>query len=99
MLQGALGEVNDGRTVPRIGITKPSGGLVRLIGDLAKLHVLPYTDEAERQYKSLFAAVKRTGKRDARIAAHALTADLIVAACNTAHFQSVPGLRFEDWSV
>ena len=99
MLQGALGEINNGRTLPRVGITRPSEGLVRLIENLAKFAILPYTDEAEQYYRSLYAAVKRIGKRDARIAAHALTTDLIVVTCNTAHFQAVPGLRLEDWSA
>lgn len=98
MLQGALGEINNGRTVPRVGITRPSEGLVRLIENLSRFLILPYTDEAERQYRSLFSTVKRIGKRDARIAAHALTTGLIVVTCNTAHFQRVPGLRLEDWS-
>lgn len=45
------------------------------------------------------AAVKRIGKSDARIAAHALEIEMIVVTRNTAHFQTVPGLRLEDWSA
>ncbi len=99
MLQGALAEINNGRTVSRIGITTPSEGLTRLIYNLTRFHLLPYTDEAERRYRNMAAAVKRIGKSDARIAAHALETGLIVVTRNTAYFQAVPGLRLEDWSA
>jgi len=99
MLQGALAEINNGRTVARIGCTTPSAGLTRLIYNLGRFRILPYTDEAERRYRDMIAAVKRIGKGDARIAAHALETGLIVVACSTTHFQVVPGLRLEDWSA
>lgn len=99
MLQGALAEINNGRTVSRIGSTTPSAGLTRLIYNLARFLILPYTDDAERRYRDMTAAVKRIGKNDARIAAHALETGLIVVTRNAAHFQVVPGLRVEDWSA
>lgn len=43
MLQGALAEINNGRTVPRIGSTAPSAGLTRLLYNLAHFHILPYS--------------------------------------------------------
>ncbi len=41
----------------------------------------------------------RLGTRDCRIAATAIVSGFTVITCNTRHFQPIPSVRVEDWSV
>jgi len=49
-------------------------------------------------YRAYDASIKRIGKMDCRLAAHASVVNFTVVTCNTADFQKIPGLRVEDWS-
>lgn len=42
---------------------------------------------------------KPIGEMDTQIAAHALAEKLILVTHNTHHFETVPGLKLEDWMV
>ncbi|MBC8140241.1 MAG: PIN domain-containing protein [Armatimonadetes bacterium] len=68
---------------------------LRTIEDLPSFSLLSYTDEAEALYKT-FKAAKLKGM-DGRIAAHALSANLVLVTDNTRDFESVPGLTLENW--
>lgn len=72
--------------------------LLRTLRQLEKFQFLPYTPEAEVLFQSWPAAVKRLGTRDCRIAATAIVHGFTVVTCNLRHFQSIPGVKTEDWS-
>jgi predicted nucleic acid-binding protein len=61
-------------------------------------NILPYTNAAEEHYRAYPAAVKRIGKMDCRLAAHAVLSGFIVVTCNTADFSRIPEAKIEDWS-
>ena len=69
---------------------------------LLPLTILPYDDEASKQYGPLRMYLEREGKSigalDTMIAAHALSLGLIVVTNNTREFSRVPGIQLEDWS-
>lgn len=73
--------------------------LLKTLRDLQDFQHLPYTSEAEKLYQSWPPAVKRLGTRDCRIAATAIVSGFTVITCNTRHFQPMPGVSAEDWSV
>jgi len=68
---------------------------------LARIEVLPFDLDAARAYAHIKARLYRTGQPldepDLRIAAIALSRDLILITGNDAHFRRVPGLRVENW--
>ena len=72
--------------------------LAKLVQSLAAFPLLPYTDEAEDQYRAWTARQKRVGPNDCRIAAGAITAGLVVVTCNKKDFSTIPGLAWQDWS-
>ena len=98
MLSGALGEINRVRERGSQDIEAPSRYLTRLTERLRLLSILPYTNAAEAEYRSYPASVKRIGKMDCRLAAHAATNGFVVVTCNISDFSRIPSARFEDWS-
>jgi len=62
---------------------------------------IPFDDKAAEAYGPLRAELERQGRRldgsDLRIAAIALSRDLILVTGNVRHFERVPGLRIENW--
>ena len=70
---------------------------------LHELPALPWTSAAADRYGEIRANLKRQGtpigELDTQIAAHALAEDLILVTHNTRHFEKVPGLKLEDWTV
>ncbi len=88
MLGGALAEINKVRDQkPFRDIEAPSRYFVRLIERLRVYNILPYTNAAEEVYRAYDASVKRIGKMDCRLAAHASVMNFTVVTCNTADFQ------------
>lgn len=67
------------------------------------LVTLDWTAEAADRYGDILAHLLRTGQAigilDTQIAAHALATDLILVTHNTRHFERVPGLKLEDWTL
>lgn len=99
MLGGSLSQINRTRDHSRHGdIELPSRLFVRLIERLRDYNILPYTNAAEEVYRAYDASIKRIGKMDCRLAAHASVVNFTVITCNTADFKKIPGLRVEDWS-
>ncbi len=99
MIGGTLSEINKAREQgTRRDIEMPSRYLVRLIERLRAFNILPYTNAAEELYRSYDAAVKRIGKMDCRLAAHASVSGFIVVTCNTVDFSRIPETQLEDWS-
>lgn len=70
---------------------------------LTELPALPWTADAADIYGDIAARLQQTGQpigqMDTMIAAHALAEDLILVTHNTRHFEKVPGLKLEDWTV
>jgi tRNA(fMet)-specific endonuclease VapC len=99
MLSGALSEINKAREQSvRRDIEAPSRYFSRLIERLRVFSILSYTNAAEQEYDAYSASTKRIGKMDCRLAAHAMTMGFTVVTCNTADFERIPGVKFEDWS-
>lgn len=69
----------------------------------ANLPVLPFDERAAREYGQLRAHLEQQGTpigdADMRIAAIALTHDLVVVTGNARHFERVPSLAVENWLV
>jgi tRNA(fMet)-specific endonuclease VapC len=76
--------------------------LLTLIHELLRdLPVLPYDEECAWEFGRVRGRLLRQGvtvnAADAMIAAVALVHNLTLVTHNTSHFQSIPGLRLEDW--
>lgn len=67
----------------------------------SELPVLPFDAAAARRYGEVRADLERKGTpigdADLRIAAIALSRELIVVTANERHFRKVPGLSVENW--
>ena len=70
---------------------------------LQEIPALPWTAEAADCYGDIAAHLQQTGQpigeMDTLIAAHALVAKLPLVTHNTRHFERIPGLRLEDWTI
>jgi tRNA(fMet)-specific endonuclease VapC len=71
--------------------------LQRCVRVLADWDVLPFDQEAVNILASLRAKRIRIGSMDLKIASIALAHDATLLTRNTADFQRVPGLKFENW--
>lgn len=70
------------------------------------LHSMPtlaWTTAAADRYGEVKALLRRQGvpigEMDTQIAAHALAEGLPLVTHNTRHFERIPGLKLEDWTV
>ena len=99
ILKGALAEINRRRSILSASVAEPSFYFLRAVRKLAEMQLLAYDDDAEQVYQNLSASVKRVGKMDCRIAAHAIVSGLVVVTRNTRDFERIPGVQTEDWSV
>lgn len=70
---------------------------------LQEIPALPWTTDASDRYGEIAARLQQTGQAigvmDTLIAAHALVTDLILVTHNTRHFERIPRLKLEDWTV
>ena len=64
-----------------------------------RIPVIDYDDRAAAIYERLRKARPRGGTMDLKIAAIALAHDAVLLTRNRADFETIPDLRFEDWSV
>lgn len=64
---------------------------------------LPLDDRAADKYGEVYAELKRRGNLiseiDIQIAAIALTHNLTLVTHNTRHFNRIPNLSIEDWTI
>jgi tRNA(fMet)-specific endonuclease VapC len=92
-----LGELVFGAT--KAGSQRLASKVQELVTDA--LTVLPFDAVAAETYGALRAQLESSGSRlaepDLRIAAIALSRDLIVVTGNVRHFSRVPDLRIENW--
>ena len=94
-----LAGLNPTRRADALRVPQAYDLLLKTLRDLQDFQHLPYTLEMEVLYQSWPAAVKRLGTHDCRIAATAIVHGFTVVTCNTRHFEAVPGVTVEDWSV
>jgi tRNA(fMet)-specific endonuclease VapC len=81
--------------------SQPGKERAKLEALLQAVHLLSFDASAAREagrIRALLEAKGRTiGPYDVLIAAHALTAKLILVTSNTSEFARVPGLTLDDW--
>jgi tRNA(fMet)-specific endonuclease VapC len=73
--------------------------LAETIRFYANMRVLTFSGPAIARYQQLQALRLNIGRMDLRIAAITLEAGGVLVTRNRRHFQRVPGLTIEDWSV
>jgi tRNA(fMet)-specific endonuclease VapC len=98
LVHGNFAAINRERSRSQFGLEQVYQDLIDAIEHLARFNILPYSDDAERLYRSWPASVKRVGTYDCRTAALAITKGLIVVTGNTRDFSRIPGCQFEDWT-
>jgi tRNA(fMet)-specific endonuclease VapC len=94
-LRGWLAEIRR-RTDPRTQIPAYQR-LVRQVEVFASWLVLPWDDDAADHFDSLKALRQKVGTQDLKIACICLAHDATLLTRNLADFNSVPGLRVENW--
>jgi tRNA(fMet)-specific endonuclease VapC len=73
--------------------------LTTVLRTFSRATVLPFDVEAAAVSTQLVAQGVRLRRMDMRIAAIALTRELVVVTRNTQDFGRVPGLTIEDWTI
>lgn len=71
--------------------------LTALIDFFGFWSILPFDDAAASEFKGFRKQRIRGGTMDLKIASIAVTHDALLLTANTRDFESVPGLRFENW--
>lgn len=71
--------------------------LVELVRFFAAWKILAFDEDAAARSQALRKTRPRMGSMDRKIAAISLARDVLLLTANKRHFESVPGLRFEDW--
>lgn len=87
------------RASARLAIVRGYQMLETSFMDFDHFQVLPFDEPCAVQFDALRSRGVRIGTMDLRIAAIALSNDLTVLTRNTVDFESVPGLRVEDWTA
>jgi tRNA(fMet)-specific endonuclease VapC len=82
--------------------SKPVLNKIALIGFLASIEILEYDSLAAEAYGDIRLILEKSGKTigslDMLIAAHALSAGLVLVTNNEKEFGRVPGLKLQNWS-
>lgn len=73
--------------------------LSKVLRTFGPAQVLPFGAVVQAKFEQLRRRHVRIGTMDLRIAATALTHDLILLTRNAKDFSRVPGLTFEDWTA
>lgn len=72
--------------------------LEEMLKDVTRLQVLPFDEAAYREYDKIPASV-RCGVNDKEIAGTALANNITLVTANVRHFEDIPHLVVEDWTV
>ncbi len=96
-MQGWLAYLNNGKKATEILFAYAE--LERLWYFIARMNVLSFTAEAQNRFERFRKAKLRTKTLDLRIGCLALTADAIVLTKNLRDFETIPGVRAEDWTL
>jgi predicted nucleic acid-binding protein len=73
--------------------------LVQAFRYLNRFPILPYDAESERMFLAFPPRVRRIGRGDCQIAAIALRHGGTIVTRNLRHFQAVPGILCDDWTL
>jgi tRNA(fMet)-specific endonuclease VapC len=88
--------------LPRAKRPKQIADLYQRLADtvrfLARVEILPYTEQAIARYDQLRKLKLNVGKMDLRIAAVVLEHGAVLVTRNVRDFQWIPNLTIEDWS-
>ena len=83
--------------------SKPGQNRLALLLFLSEITILPFGTEAALEYGKIRHTLKTQGTligaNDLLIAAHAKSLNLTLVTHNTREFQSVEGLKIEDWVI
>lgn len=74
-------------------------GFFEIIDDLKRIQILPFDEAAYREFLTLASFQTTIGTNDRRIAATALSCGYTMVTINTQHFEIIPRLHVEDWSI
>lgn len=80
-------------------VVRGYGMLSGVIRDFASAPVLPFDSEAAATFERLTAQRLRVGTMDLRIAAIAISHDLVLLTRNLGDFEKVIDLQTENWTV
>jgi tRNA(fMet)-specific endonuclease VapC len=80
-------------------VVRGYGMLAQVLRDFTEAIVIPFDAAAAAVFEGLVAQRVRVGAMDLRIAAIALSREMVLVTRNTGDFRQVPGLRIEDWTV
>ncbi|MCX6365832.1 MAG: hypothetical protein NTX57_03890 [Armatimonadetes bacterium] len=98
ILAGLLANINRARTrKPPFRLGEAHSDLAKNLEDLRWFSILAYSEEAETIFQDFSPASKRTGSQDCRIAAQALSENLVVVTRNLTDFETI-GVACVDWS-
>jgi len=80
-------------------VVRGYGMLDQVLRDFAEALVIPFDAAAAVVFGGLVAQRIRVGTMDLRIAAIALSREMVLVTRNASDFRKVPGLHIEDWTV
>jgi tRNA(fMet)-specific endonuclease VapC len=80
-------------------VVRGYGMLVQVLRDFSEALVIPFDAAAAVVFEGLVAQRVRVGTIDLRIAAIALSREMVLVTRNASDFRKMPGLRIEDWTV
>ena len=80
-------------------VVRGYGMLAQVLRDFTEALVIPFDAAAAVVFERLVAQRVRVGTMDLRIAAIALSHEMVLVTRNASDFRRVPGLRIEDWTV
>jgi tRNA(fMet)-specific endonuclease VapC len=80
-------------------VVRGYGMLAQVLQDFTEALVIPFDAAAAVVFEGLVAQRVRVGTMDLRIAAIALSREMVLVTRNAGDFRKVPGLRLEDWTV
>jgi tRNA(fMet)-specific endonuclease VapC len=80
-------------------VVRGYGMLAQVLQDFTEALVIPFDAAAVVVFEELVGQRVCLGTMDLRIAAIALSREMVVVRRNTSDFRKVPGLRIEDWTV